>query len=231
MQFVASKQTYWWQYMQKTDATRQSRLLSKLKGKSNHGHFLNCFNGFWTIAARDKYCEYCKSNGHVKVKISSKKEKLLKFYDSHYQFKIPFTFFIHFEIKLKPVDEKYREKLSQIKTEWKCKAPYTEKIKTYVLSGWCVHRMFADEHLDLLRTNCGKECVEKFIEHIEDEVKLLFATFPLQPITEITDVLKKEDWVAEKCHIYLKEFSNPENVKLRDDSHYMSFYWGAFHTK
>ena len=53
--------------------------------------------------------------------------------------------------------------------------------------------MFADEHLDLLRMNCGKKCVEKFIEHIEDEVKLLFATFPLQPITEITDVLKKED--------------------------------------
>ena len=28
----------------------------------------------------------------------------------------------------------------------------------------------------------GKGCVEKFIEHIEDEVKRLYASFPQQPM-------------------------------------------------
>ena len=42
----------------------------------------------------------------------------------------------------------------------------------------------------------GKDCVEKFIERIEDEVKQLHATFPQQPMTELTDVLKKEHKAA-----------------------------------
>ena len=37
----------------------------------------------------------------------------------------------------------------------------------------------------------GKDCVEKFMEHIEDEVKRLYAAFPQQPKTELNDGLKK----------------------------------------
>ena len=38
----------------------------------------------------------------------------------------------------------------------------------------------------------GKDYVEKFVENIEDEVKQLYATFPQQPMIELTDILKKE---------------------------------------
>ena len=34
--------------------------------------------------------------------------------------------------------------------------------------------------------------VEKFVEYIEEEVKRLCATFPQQPMIELTDALKKE---------------------------------------
>ena len=57
----------------------------------------------------------------------------------------------------------------------------------------------------------GKDCVENFIEHIEDEVKELYTTFPDPPMTEDTDVLEKEQQAAKKCHICLKELNNPEN--------------------
>ena len=36
-------------------------------------------NGFRTVSARDKHYEYCNSNGQVKVKMPSEKEKCLNF--------------------------------------------------------------------------------------------------------------------------------------------------------
>ena len=58
---------------------------------------------------------------------------------------------------------------------------------------------------------CVKDCVVNFTEHIEDEVKRLYATFPQQPITELTDVLKREHRTAENVTSVLKEFNNLEN--------------------
>ena len=56
-----------------TTIKSMSRLLSKLNGKNQHAYHycMNCLNGFRTESARDKDYEYCSSNGHVKVKIST----------------------------------------------------------------------------------------------------------------------------------------------------------------
>ena len=43
--------------------------------------------------------------------------------------------------------------------------------------------------------------MEKFVEYIEEEVKRLYATFPQQPMIELTNVLKREHEAAEKCHL------------------------------
>ena len=45
--------------------------------------------------------------------------------------------YANFESILKPVNERYRDKMNTMKTERKGKAPYTEKINTHVPSGWC----------------------------------------------------------------------------------------------
>ena len=71
--------------------------------------------------------------------------------------------------------------------------------------------------------------MEKFVEHIEEEVKRLFATYPQQPTIELTDVLKREHKAAEKCHICLKEFNDPQNKKIRDHCHYIGLYRGPAH--
>ena len=134
---------------------------------------MNCLNGFRTESARNKYYEYCSSNGHVKVKMSTEKEKWLKFNDGQYQFKVTFMLYADFESILKPVDERYSEKINTIKTETKGKAPYTEKINTHIPSGWCVHSTFAyGDAPDPLKMYRGKACVKKFVEYIE-EVKWL----------------------------------------------------------
>ena len=73
---------------------------------------------------------------------------------------------------LKPVNERYRNRMNTMKTERKGKVSYTEKINTHVLLGGCVHSTFdygdVPEPLKIYR---GKDCVEKFVEYIEDEVK------------------------------------------------------------
>ena len=160
----------------------------------------------------------------------TEKEKWLKFHDGQYQFKVPFMLYADFESILKPVDERYRDRMNAMKTERKCKVPYTEKINTHVPSGWCVHSIFAYGDIsDPLKMYRGKDCVEKFVEYIEEEVKWLYETFSRKPMTELTDVLKRDYEAAEKCHICLKEFNDPKNRKARDHCHYTGIYRGAAH--
>ena len=209
-----------------------SRLLKSLNAthKGVYHFCMNCLNGFWTASARDKHYEYCISNGHVKVNMPTEEEKWLKFHDGQYQFKVPFMMYADFESILKPVDERYKEKMNRMKAERNGKAPYTEKINTHVPSGWCVHSTFAYGDVpNPLKMYRGKDFVEKFVEYIEEEVKRLYATFPRQPMTELTDVLKREHKAVEKCHICLKEFNDPKNKKVRDHCHYTNLYRGAAH--
>ena len=74
-----------------------------------------------------------------------------------------------------------------------------------------------------------KDCVEEFVEYIEEEVKWLYATFPQQPMTELTDALKRKHKASEKSHICLKEFNDPKNKKVRGHCHYTGLYRGAAH--
>ena len=148
-----------------------SRLLKSLNAthKGAYHFCMNWLNGFRTASARDKHYEYYSSNGHVKVKMPTEKEKRLKFHDGQYQFKVPFMMYADFESILKPVYERCRDKINTMKTEIKGKAAYTEKINTHVPSGWCVHSTFAyGDVSDPLKMYRGKDCVEKFVGYIEE---------------------------------------------------------------
>ena len=134
----------------------------------------------------------------------TEEKKLLKFHDGKYQFKVSFILYADFENILKPVDERYRDKMNTMKAERKGKALYTEKINTHVPSGWCVHSTFAyGDVSDPLKMYRGKDCVEKIVEYIEEEVKRLHETFPRQAMIKLTDLLKREREAAEKCHVRL----------------------------
>ena len=75
----------------------------------------------------------------------------------------------------------------------------------------------------------GKDWVKQFVEYIEEEVRRLYETFPRQPMTKLTDVLKREHETAEKCRICLKEFNDPRNRKVRVHCYYTGLYWGVAH--
>ena len=66
--------------------------------------------------------------------------------------------------------------------------------------------------------------MKQFVEYIEEEVRRLYETFPRQPMTKLTDVLKREHETAEKCRICLKEFNDPRNRKVRVHCYYTGLY-------
>ena len=209
-----------------------SRLLKSLNAK-HHGayHFcVNCLNGFRTESARDKHYLYCSSHGEVNIKMPEEREKWLKFHDGQCQFKVPFMLYADFESILKPVEERYKDEMSRMKAERGVEASYTEKLNTHIPSGWCVYSKFAyGDVSDPMTDYRGKDCVERFVNHVEKEVKRLYELYPQQSMTELTDVLKAEHKAAESCHICLKPFDNPENRKVRDHCHYTGLYRGAAH--
>ena len=71
--------------------------------------------------------------------------------------------------------------------------------------------------------------MEKFVEYIEEEVRRLYAAFPQQSMSGLTDVLKREHEAAEKCQFCFKESNDRKNKKVRDHCHCTSLYRGAAH--
>ena len=98
-------------------------------------------------------------------------------------------------------------------------------------SGWCVKSEFAyGEVKDLIKMYRGKDCVEKFCEHLVSEAKRLYSSFPKLPMKPLTKKQIKEYSRARVCHICLYPFNNKDR-KVRDHCHYTRKYTGAAHSK
>ena len=59
------------------------------------------------------------------------------------------------------------------------------------------------------------DCVDKFIEQKEDEVKQFYITIRQQPVVKLNNALKREHEAGEECNTCLKVFNNPENRMVR----------------
>ena len=105
------------------------------------------------------------------------------------------------------------------------------RVNKHVPCGFCVYSKFAYGDVpDPLKIIRGKDCVERFLDHIEAEVKRLHSLFPEQPMIPLTEVMQREYEEASTCHICKKPFDNPEkNWKVRDHCHYTGLYRGAAH--
>ena len=73
-------------------------------------------------------------------------------------FKVPFMMYGGFEAILEPMQGSIPDP----------KGPYTKDISQHIPSGWCVYSKFAyGEVKDPLTIYRGKDCVEKFCDHIK----------------------------------------------------------------
>ena len=149
-----------------------------------------------------------------------RKGSKIEFCDGQNQFKVPFIMYADFELILEPIQGPNPVPMG----------PYTLAITKHSPSGWCVYSKFAyGEVKDPLKLYRGKDCLEKFCDHIRQEAHRLYHMFPEKPM----DPLTKKQWKMYKrstiCHICFKPFNSKE-PKVRDHCHYTGHYRGPGHS-
>ena len=179
-----------------------SRLLTVENSKHNGASYIcnNFLTPFNSEKSRDEHYTYCIDHDAVKVEMPSCKEKWIKYCDGQNQFKVPLTMYADFESILKPMDERYKEKMKAKRAKRAKRAEqrkqagksyiksYTEHINQHVPSGFAVFSKFAYGDVpDPLKIYRGKDCVEEFVEHLEKEVERLYNMFPQKVMTSLTE--------------------------------------------
>ena len=106
---------------------------------------------------------------------------------------------------------------------------YMNHICKHTPSGFCTYSKFAyGEVNNPLKLYRGKDCVEKFCNHITSEAHRLYHMFPEKPMEPLMDKQWKDYNKSKKCHIYLKPI-NSKGPKVRDHCHYTGKYRGPAH--
>ena len=93
--------------------------------------------------------------------------------------------------------------------------------------GWCIKSEFVHgEVKNPIKLHRGKDCIEKFCQHIVCKAKRSCNCFPDVPTIPITKKQKREHLRAKVCHICLNQFK-PRDIKVRDQCHYTGEYKAA----
>ena len=85
---------------------------------------------------------------------------------------------------------------------------------------------------DPLKLYRGKDCLEKFCDHIRQEAHRLYHMFPEKPMDPLTKKQWKRYEKSTICHICLKPFNSkePKVPKVRDHCHYTGRYRRPAHS-
>ena len=122
------------------------------------------------------------------------KDKHVQYHDGQKQFKVPFIMYADFESILEPMENNSKGLVNK-----------------HVPSDFCVYSKFAYGDVpDPLKAYRGKDCVKRFVDYIEMEVKRLYNLYPEQPMIPLTEVMQNEYEEASFCHICMKSFDNPD---------------------
>ena len=180
---------------------------------------MNCLQGFNEENSRDEHLDYCINKESVKVEMPHR-NLIVKYSDGQFQFKVPFVMYADFESILEPIQGPENDP----------RISSTRSINNHVPSGWCVRSEFAYGKVkDPLKLHLGKDCVKKFCDHVIEEARRFYRSFPEKPMKPLT---LKEMYIhnkSERCHICFKPFK--DDVKVRDHCHYTAKYRGAAHMK
>ena len=198
-----------------------SRLLSSSNSKHQHKHSfcLNCLQGFHSKEFRNKHFKCCIDHEVVRIDMP-KENSSVRFHSGQYQFKVSFIIYIDFKAILQGSEEENNpDPLS----------PYTRDISHHVSIRFCTYTMFTYREVkDSFRFYRGKDCIEVFCNHIEEEAKRLDHMFPEKSMESLMLEKWREFSRARKCHICLECFKSWDE-KVRDHCHYTEKYRGTAH--
>ena len=208
-----------------------SRLLSSSNSKHKHKQYFcnNCLQGFTQELSRDQHYDYCINNETVRVEMLCK-GSTVEFYDGQNQFRVPFMMYADFEAILEPFQSPNPDHNQPCAKGTAPMGPYTSKVNQHIPSGWCVYSKFMyGEVKDPLTIYRGKDCIEKFCDHIKQEAHRLYHMFPEKPLDPLTKKQWKRYEKASRCHICFKPF-NSKDPKVRDHCHYTGHYRRPTHS-
>ena len=98
--------------------------------------------------------------------------------------------YVHFEVILELIQERVPGACTP-PSSGNPNEPYTSEVSWHIPSGWFVYCKFAYGNIeDPLTFYRGKDCVEKFCDHIKEEAHRLYDMFPEKPM----DPLTKKQW-------------------------------------
>ena len=198
-----------------------SRLLSKQNSKHKERQYfcINCLWGFKEEKSRNEHIGYCKDNESVRIEMPHKRP-IVEYSDGQFQFKVPFIMYADFESILKLIQG----------LENNPRISATRGVNVHTPSGWCIWSEFAyGEVKDPLKLYRGKDCIQKFCDHIIGEARHLYSSFPKKPMQALTKAQWKDYKHVSSCHICFKPFRKG-NQKVRDHCHYSGIYRGAAHS-
>ena len=126
----------------------------------------------------------------------------MRFHSGQYHFKVPFVIYANFEAILQGLEEE---------TDPDPLSSYMRDINYHVPSRFHTHIMFVYREVkDPLRLCGGKGCIEDFCNHIKEEARRLYHTFPQKPMEPLTPEQWREFGRAREYHICLECF-RPHN--------------------
>ena len=145
-------------------------VVKSLSNSKHHGkqYFCNnCLQGFTQKLSRDEHKVYCINNETVRVEMPQK-GSTVEFYDGQNRFRVPFMMYADFEVILEPIQSPNPDPNQLCAKGTDPTGPYTTEVNQHIPSGWCVYSKFAYRDVkDPLTIYRGKDCVEKFCDHIK----------------------------------------------------------------
>ena len=122
------------------------------------------FNPFWCQKALNKHKEYCNEYEAVIIQLP-KKSTMLEFKNYHRMEKVPFLVYADFESFIKSLDT----------CELNPEGSYTNQYQKHEPSSFCYYiKCFDNEVYEpKLVSYTGKDAAQKFVEMLEEDIKII----------------------------------------------------------
>ena len=180
-----------------------SRLVRAQVTKHEHRSYFckRCLNKFTTLEKLSKHIEICKENSACKIEVP-KPGETITFKNFKKSMRVPFVIYADFEDSATPNPEK----------------SYTEKYQKHTQSGFCYYvKKLGEENYAEPVVYRGEDCVQKFCEMIEEEVKEIAEIYKNIIPLEMTAEDNEKFQSAVDCHICSKKLCNNKTILFKKD--------------
>src|SRR5271157_3498339 len=202
--------------------------LSKLLRSQTGDHTLHicrrCLNGFRVLKSLAKHNEYCSQHDAVKPQLPEP-GTMLQFENYNRSMRVPFIVYADFESFIKPIGS--------------CQPnpgeSYTNKYQKHTPSSFCYFvkcfddSVYTQQPVVFTAKSENDDVAQIFVDTLQDNIKQIYNQFKFPKKMIFTKVDAEKYSNATTCHICECEFSEGDDIKVRDHCHLSGKFRGAAH--